>query len=156
MFPHLPGDHVYRDIGLFVDVFQLILMAAVTYLLWWLVRRVHQLHSIGRFWLDRWNDTPGIAGLRAIDTQEVIEEAVGDHQVPNASNGHDQSTPVTRECGEGFPRAPFVVGVVRTSLYGLPSGFGFTPSVYRSMSLCKRRAMDKMKVEWTCVQDADS
>ena len=45
---------------------------------------VRQLPSIARFWLTRWNATPGISGLRAIDTQKVIAEAAGDHQVPNA------------------------------------------------------------------------
>jgi len=59
MLPHLPGDHVYRDIGVFLDVTQIILLVVVAYLLWWLVRMVRQLQSIARFWLDRWNTTPG-------------------------------------------------------------------------------------------------
>ncbi len=53
---------------------KLILLVAVTYLLWWLVRRVYQLYAIGRFWLRSW-----------WSTFEVTDEAAGDRQVPNAS-----------------------------------------------------------------------
>jgi hypothetical protein len=63
-----------------------------------------QLHAIGQFWLDRWNATSGIGGLRAIDTQELIAEAAGDHQVPNASLNGPTATSVTRERAKGFHR----------------------------------------------------
>jgi len=71
--PHLPVPDV-RDIMVLLDTVQLILLIAVTYLLWWLVRRVYQLYAIGRFWLRSW-----------WSTFEVTDEAAGDRQVPNAS-----------------------------------------------------------------------
>ena len=71
--PHLPV-HDVRDIMVLLDTVQLILLIAVTYLLWWLVRRVYQLYAIGRFWLRSW-----------WSTFEVADEAAGDRQVPNAS-----------------------------------------------------------------------
>jgi hypothetical protein len=100
--------HSYRDLGIFVDIAQLILMVAVTYVLWCLVRMMRHVQSVASFWVQRWNELPplgALGGLTAIDTRKVIEEAAGDHQVPNASNGHDQSTGVVPACGEGFPRA---------------------------------------------------
>jgi hypothetical protein len=107
VLPHMPA-HSYRDLGIFVDIAQLILMVAVTYVLSCLVRMMRQVQAVASFWVKRWNELPplgALGGLTAIDTRKVIEEAARDHQVPNASNGHDQSTGVVPGCGEGFPRA---------------------------------------------------
>ena len=38
MFPHLPADHVYREVGLYLDLATVILTGAVAYLLHRLLR----------------------------------------------------------------------------------------------------------------------
>jgi hypothetical protein len=78
MLPHLPVDHVYREVGVYLDAAQVILLAASAFLLWWLMRVVRQLQSVARFWMDSWNGTPGIGGLHAIDTTVPV------HQKSNA------------------------------------------------------------------------
>jgi hypothetical protein len=42
MLLHLPPDHVYRAIGVFLDGAQLILIAGVGYLMWRMVRILRQ------------------------------------------------------------------------------------------------------------------
>jgi|HubBroStandDraft_6_1064221.scaffolds.fasta_scaffold1483340_1 hypothetical protein len=44
---HLP-DHLYRDVGIFIDTGLLILLVAIAYLLWRYVQAVRQVHAIGR------------------------------------------------------------------------------------------------------------
>jgi hypothetical protein len=91
--PHLPV-HDVRHIGLLLDAAQMILMLAVTYILWCLVRMLREVQSVSRFYVRNW-----------WSTYEMREEAAGDHQVPDASlNGPLLSTPVTREWGDGFSR----------------------------------------------------
>ena len=74
LIPHIASHHAYRDIGLFVDVAQVLLMLAVTYILWCLVRMLREVQSVSRFYVRNW-----------WSTYEMREEAAGDHQVPNAS-----------------------------------------------------------------------
>ena len=79
MFPHLlPATHVYRDIGVFIDTAQSIMLVAFGYLLWRIARVTHQLQAVSRFWLERWNGTPKLGGLRAVEPHEVLKEAAGD------------------------------------------------------------------------------
>jgi hypothetical protein len=42
------------EIGALVDVAQLILLLAVAYILFCIVRMLRQVQAIGRFWLQRW------------------------------------------------------------------------------------------------------
>jgi hypothetical protein len=72
--PHLPLDHVYREVGVYVDLATVILLMAVAYLLYGLLRRVGQLQAVARFWMDSWNGTPGIGGLHAVDTAVQVHQ----------------------------------------------------------------------------------
>src|ERR1700747_636395 len=74
----------FAEVGAFLDLLQLILLVAVPYLLWRYLRAVRQVHAIGRFWLDHWNDPRGIGRIDGGAAREVMREAVGDHQIPNA------------------------------------------------------------------------
>jgi hypothetical protein len=74
----LPVVHAYREVGVYLDGAQVILLTAVTFLLWWLMRVVRQLQAVARFWLDNWNGTPGIGGLHAVDHAAIVR------QKPNA------------------------------------------------------------------------
>jgi hypothetical protein len=74
----------FAEVGAFLDLLQLILLVAVAYLLWRYMQAVRQVHTIGRFWLDRWSDPRGIGRIDGGAAREVMREAVGDRQIPNA------------------------------------------------------------------------
>ena len=78
MIPHLIlVVHAYREVGVYLDAANVILLVTVAYLLFRLVWGVRQLQSVARFWMDNWNGTPGIGGLSAIDTRELIGRQQG-------------------------------------------------------------------------------
>jgi hypothetical protein len=76
------------EIGALVDIAQLFVLLAVTYVLWCLVRMMRQVSAIGRFWLRQWWAV------------SYGEEAAGDRKVPNAPPVPLPSTPATREWAE--------------------------------------------------------
>jgi hypothetical protein len=61
----------------------------ITYILWCLVRMMRKLQGVARFWMENWNGTHGIDGLRAIDGGEVleIERQQGTARSPMPLNG---------------------------------------------------------------------
>jgi hypothetical protein len=92
----LPAVHAYREVGVYIDAANVILLVAVAYLLYRLLWGVHQLQSVARFWMDNWNGTPGIGGLSAIDTTVLV------HQKSTAlANGVEEATPRLRYSQRG-------------------------------------------------------
>jgi hypothetical protein len=81
---HLP-DHLYRDVGIFIDTGLLILLVAIAYLLWRYVQAVRQVHAIGRFWLEHWNDPRGNEARASQKSTVVAYDAVdGDPRLRKA------------------------------------------------------------------------
>jgi hypothetical protein len=82
---HLP-DHLYRDVGVFIDAGQLILLVVIAVFMWKYVQVVRQVQAIGRYWIDN------------------LERQQGTARSPMPLNDPLPSTPVAREQGEGFHR----------------------------------------------------
>jgi hypothetical protein len=55
------ADHLYRDVGFFLDVSQRIMLPAVVFLLWKYVQALRHVETIDRFWVKHRNDPKGTA-----------------------------------------------------------------------------------------------
>jgi hypothetical protein len=68
--PHIPL-HDLSDIAVLLDAAQILLLLAVTYILWGLARMLRQVQAVSRFYVRNW-----------WSTYEMRDEAAGDHRSP--------------------------------------------------------------------------